>query len=116
MSDSLLPEQFMDLSPLAKDWALATETERNRKRLSSGMEEMETFRDAVLPRMDAMMEYLNQFPLRQLPEDAKRLLFLAFSLAEVAPALELYGQPAGPDAFDSARFVADEDFILRARP
>jgi len=102
---AILPEQFSDLERFVGPWALATERERNRKRLSSTMEEIRTFYDAMLPRMAATVEYLNQFPLEQMPEEAKRLLYLTLSLAEVANAVELFGQPGVIDGFDPERFI-----------
>ena len=116
MPNQLLPDQFKDLEPFVSPWALATETERNRKRLSSPMEEIQAFYKAMMLRMEAVMEYLGQFPLNEkpekagkMPEDARRLFYLALSLAEVAPAVELYNQPGVIDGFDPARFVPDHE-------
>jgi len=105
MAQQTLPAQFKDLEPFVATWALATERERNRKRLSSTMEDIQAFYNALLPRMEAMIEYLNQFPLEQMPEDAKRLFHLSLSLAEVANAVELFKQPDVIDGFDPERFI-----------
>ena len=105
MSDRLLPEPFRDLEPFA-GWALATERERNCKRLASTMEEIQAFYDAILPRMEAVIAYLNQFPLDAMPADAQRLLSLTFSLAEISTAVELFKQPSVVDGYDASRFVA----------
>ena len=102
---AMLPKQFSDLERFVGPWALATEKERNRKRLSSTMEEIRAFYDAMLLRMEAVIGYLNQFPLDQVPEEAKRLLYLTLSLAEVANAVELFGQPGVIDGFDPERFI-----------
>lgn len=106
MSDQMLPDQFKDLEPFVGAWARPTSAERQRKRLSSTMEEIQAFYDAILPRMGAIIEYLNQFPLDDMPEDAKRLSYLTLSLAEIASAVELFGQPGVVDGFDPARFIA----------
>ncbi|HKA56256.1 MAG TPA: hypothetical protein VKJ47_21610, partial [Candidatus Binatia bacterium] len=92
MSDHVFPEPFRDLEAFA-GWALETEVERNRKRLASTMAEIQAFYDAMLPRMEAVIDYLNQFPLEAMPADAQRLLHLTFSLAEVSTAVELFKQP-----------------------
>jgi len=105
MSDHVFPEPFRDLEPLA-GWALETEVERNRKRLASTMAEIQAFYDAMLPRMEAVIDYLNQFPLEAMPADAQRLLHLTFSLAEVSTAVELFKQPGVVDGYDARRFVA----------
>ncbi|MBI3951654.1 MAG: hypothetical protein HY314_14485 [Acidobacteria bacterium] len=105
MSSHVLPEQVKDLEPFSA-WALATEAERNLKRLSSPMAEIQAFYHAMLPRMQAIMEYLHQFPLDQMPEEARRLFHLTLSFAEVTPAVELFKQPSVVEGFDPARFVA----------
>src|SRR5437867_7518914 len=104
MSKGLLPKQFEDLEPFI-GWALAKESDRTRKRLTSTMEEISTFYDAMLPRMKVIFEYLNEFPLNRMPEDANRLFYLTLSLAEVANAVELFRQPAVVDGFDAFRFA-----------
>ena len=105
MSQSLLPRQFTDLEPFASGWSLAEERARNQKRLTSTMEELQTFYDAIFPRMEAILEYLEQFPLDAMPEEVRRLFLLTLSLAEIAPAVELFGQPGVIDGFESTRFV-----------
>jgi len=42
-------------------WELPTENERHARRLGSTVAELRTFYDAVLPRIDAMLAYLNDF-------------------------------------------------------
>ena len=46
------PAAFADLEPFA-DWALETERERYAKRLSSSMDALQAFYDAVFPRLEA---------------------------------------------------------------
>ena len=99
-----LPEEFRDLEPFAA-WALPTERERNGRRRASSMAEINALYDAVLPRMDAIIAYLNQYPLDALPEEAERLLNLSLSLAEVSPAVEFYKQPEVVDGFPADRFL-----------
>jgi hypothetical protein len=99
----VLPEPFHDLAPFS-GWALAKESERTGKRLASPMEEIRAFYEAVLPRLEAIVQYLNQFPLDHMPGDAQHLLYLTLSLVEVASAVELYGQPGVPNSLDSSRF------------
>lgn len=113
---SRLPAEFADLEPLASEWSLTTETERNRKRLRSSMEEIRSFADAVLSRLDAIFVYVERYPLDALPPDAERLFHLTLSLAEVAPALECYGRPDVTDGLPSERMPATEGFPLRPVP
>jgi len=99
MSESALPAAFRDLEQWMA-WSLATEQERSDKRQASSMEEIKAFYDAILARTEEILSYLEQFPLAQMPMDARRLFYLTLSLAEVAPAVELFGQPSVIDGYD----------------
>ncbi len=104
MDKPSLPNEFNDLEPFAA-WALPTERERNHKRIHSQMSEIQSLYDTMVPRMGAIMEYLNMLPLDDMPEDARRLFHMTLSLAEVAPAVEFYQQPRVIDGFPAERFV-----------
>ncbi|CAN5770215.1 hypothetical protein BH20ACI3_BH20ACI3_32460 [soil metagenome] len=104
-SDQTLPQGFQDLERFVGAWSLASERERNRQRLSSSMEEIQELYDTLLPRMDEVIGYLNQQPLNDMPEDARRLFHLSLALAEIAPAVEFYKQPEVVDGFPPDRFV-----------
>jgi len=97
MAEPLLPAEFADLEPLVEDWCLDSEPERYAKRLSSTMEEIQAFYDAVFPRAEAAIQYLEQFPLDELPEDAFRLLKLLYSLILMSFPVEIWKQPYIPD-------------------
>ena len=84
MADALLPPEFSDLEPFAKEWCLASEPERYAKRLASTMDEMQAFYDAIFPRAEEAIVYLDKFPLHDLPDDAHRLLQLLYSLILVS--------------------------------
>lgn len=109
MPKRLLPESFADLEDFAGLWALATETERSRKRQASTMEEIRAFYDAMLPRMEGILSYLNKLPLHEMPEEDQRLLHLTLSLAEIAPAVELFKQPSVVDGYDISRLIPVHD-------
>jgi hypothetical protein len=107
VNQKLLPIQFTDLEPLAQTWSLATQRQREERRRVSTPTEMRIVYDTLLVRMDAILDYINQYPLDHMPEEAKRLMYLTFSLAEVAPYVECYGcQPRVPDSFEDTRFIA----------
>ena len=97
MTDALLPPEFSDLEPFAKTWCLASEPARYAKRLSSTMEEMQAFYDAIFPRTEEAIVYLDNFPLHDLPDDARRLLQLLYSLVMVSFPVEIWQQPYIPD-------------------
>ena len=108
MSDAQLPDQFCDLEPLARVWILPTEAERHAKRLASTITELRALYDALMPRIEEVLAYLSAFQLDNLPPEGRNLLSLACSLAEIGPAVELYGQPEVPDGYDSRRFIPAE--------
>jgi hypothetical protein len=97
MADALLPGEFADLEPFAKKWALATEGERYSERLSSTMAEMQAFYDAITPRAEEAITYLDKFPLDDMPTDALNLLHLLYSMVTVSFPVEAWGQPRIPD-------------------
>ncbi len=97
MAEARLPAEFADLEPWVDDWCLDSEPERYAKRLSSTMEEIQAFYDAVNPRAEDAMQYLDTLSLDDLPEDAHRLLKLLYSLILMAFAVEVWKQPYIPD-------------------
>ena len=102
-------KEYLDaLRPWIEPWALMTQAEREVKRRGSSAEEMRAFYDAMLPRMEGIIETLNAFPLNDLPPDARTLMNLTLSLAEVAPHVEFYkGSPKVPFSFEEERFIAE---------
>ncbi|WP_419845582.1 hypothetical protein [Candidatus Poriferisocius sp.] len=92
-----LPADFTDLEPFA-DWALDTWRERYEKRLDSTMAEMQAFYDAMMPRLSEILDYCDAFDLDDLPDDARNLLLLAFSLCEASFPVEAWRQPRVPDS------------------
>ncbi|MCS6924555.1 MAG: hypothetical protein NZ578_01515 [Candidatus Binatia bacterium] len=99
MSHGSLPPSFRSLERF-NAWALAKEGDRIRKRRASTMEELRELYDALMPQMEAIVAYLDQFSPAHLPEDAQRLLWLALSFVEVTSAVELYGQPEVRNGLD----------------
>jgi hypothetical protein len=102
---ALLPAEFADLEPFARTWCLATEQERYGTRLDSSMEEMQALYDAVTPRAEDSLAYLERLPFDALPDDAVHLLHLLYSMIQVSFPVEVWRQPkvpgTGSSAFDS---------------
>lgn len=93
-----LPEGFVDLEPFVEEWALPTRTERYNTRLSKTFDEIAEFYDAVAPRAEAAIEYLNGLDINALPDDALRLLRLLYSLILVSYPVNVFQQPRIPDS------------------
>jgi len=92
-----LPADFADLEPFA-EWCCEFEGERYAKRLASTMDQLQAFYDAAFPRLEDAMSYLDGFDLNALPEDAKRLLWLCYSLVNISFPVEVWRQPRVPDS------------------
>ncbi len=108
MADALLPSEFSDLEPFARDWCLASEPERYAKRLASTMEQMQAFYDALFPRAEEAIAYLEKWALHDLPDDAQRLLQLLYSLIIVSFPVEIWRQPYLPDTGTASFELKDE--------
>jgi len=107
-SQKRLPEAFRDLGRHL-EWALPTERERTAKRHASSMQEIRVFYDAMVERLEEILRYLGGFSLENVPADANTLLLLTMSLAEVAPAVENFGQPDVVDGYHWSRFIPLHD-------
>ena len=97
MADRFLPPEFADLEPFAATWCIANEPDRYAKRLASTMDEMQAFYDACFPRAEQAIAYLDTLPMHDLPEDARRLLHMLYSLIMVSFPIEIWRQPYIPD-------------------
>lgn len=96
----LLPAEFSNLEAYAREWALEDGPSRASMRRSSTKAEMREFYDAMIGQLDSIMKYLNRYGAKEMPEDARRLLCLTLSLAEVSRSIE---RP-GTEGLDESRF------------
>jgi hypothetical protein len=94
----MLPAEFSDLEPFAEKWCLGSEPERFEARMASSMDEMQAFYDAVTPRAEDAIAYLDRLPLDDLPDDALNLLHLVYSMVMVSFPVEVWRQPKVPDS------------------
>jgi hypothetical protein len=93
-----LPAGFADLEPYVAEWALPTRSERYAMRLSKTIDELTEFYDAIAPRAEEAMAYLDGLDLNDLPDDATRLLHLLYSLVMVSYPVNVFKQPRIPDS------------------
>lgn len=105
---SILPPEFEDLEPFSQ-WAEETEAGRNSRRFASSYDELKDFYAIMSARADDALSYLNAYPLDELDQKQKNLLYMCLSLAEVAFAVENYQQPDPPYLFPIERFVPQHD-------
>lgn len=98
MSGSSLPQEFSDLEAFVADWALPTRAKRYDARLSKPFDELVAFYDAVAPRAEDAVGYLNGLDIDDLPDDATTLLHLLYSFILVSYAVNVFKQNRIPDS------------------
>lgn len=98
MSTLALPDGFTDLEPFVADWALPTRAQRYEARLSRTYQELVGFYDAIAPRAEEAIAYLNERDIDALPDDATRLLHLLYSMVLVSYAVNVFKQNRIPDS------------------
>ena len=97
-SERCLPAGFEELQEFVPYWAVAGQNERRHQRCDTTFEEIQRFYDAVYPRADAAMDYLEDFPLRNMPGPEARLMRLVLSLAQASMAVEIFGEARVPNS------------------
>jgi hypothetical protein len=98
MTNLALPQGFSDLEPFVADWGLPTRAQRYETRLTKPYDELITFYDAIAPRAEQAIAYLNDLDINELPEDAERLLHLLYSMILVSYSVNVFKQNRIPDS------------------
>ena len=94
---NMLPSEFADLESFVPRWAGLTTEARLHARCSADMAAIRLFYDAMTDRAEAVIAYLDQFPLDCMPPDAERLLALLLALGQAHIAVEIHGQVRAPN-------------------
>jgi hypothetical protein len=69
------------------------------------MPEIKAFYDAMIVRLEEILDFLSTFTEENAPADVKRLSLLTLSLAEIAPTVENFKQQCVVDGYDYSRFI-----------
>ena len=93
-----LPQAFSELEPYVADWALATRAERYAARLDRPFDELVAFYDAIAPRAEEAIAYLDGLDINALSDEATRLLHLLYSMILVSYAVNVFKQNRIPDS------------------
>ena len=104
MTEEILPDGFEDLAQFVPQWVYSTEKARNEFRVSQSQDDLQQFYDALLPRLNSIVNALSDYNLEALPRAAANLLELALMCMEVAPAVEYYNHPDVPNSVEYGRF------------
>ncbi len=89
MGEAQLPAEFEALEPFI-GWSLGRERARTEKREASSFEEVQEFYDAIFPSLEEIVDYLDGFPIDDMPVPAERLFHMTLSLIEVSNLVERY--------------------------
>ncbi len=95
-SEPTLPAGFEDLAPFVADWALPTNMARYIKRVHSTMPALQAFYNAVEPRAEQAIEWLDRAPIGNINGPDTRLMHLLLMLIDVSLAVEVYKAPTLP--------------------
>ncbi len=83
----------VELEMFLPDWGLADPHERAVKRSTSTMPEISAFYHAMMPQMEEIIEYLDQFPLDEIPKEDQKLAYAALAVCEVDYAVNKWDTP-----------------------
>lgn len=82
------------LQPFIDKWGHETAHARLTERMTSSMEELEAFYAAILPRLKEIIDFLNQYPIDDIPEDYRPLAYTTLAVCEVEDAIKVWKTPA----------------------
>ncbi|NKB36042.1 MAG: hypothetical protein GKR93_02580 [Gammaproteobacteria bacterium] len=81
---------FDDLRPYIEHWGQAEANQRLRLRVEAELAELEEFYNALSPKLEAIIQYLNQYPVNKIPEADKPLANMLLALCEVDDAIHIW--------------------------
>ena len=109
----LLPEEFSSLEPFVSAWAFPTELQRSQQRWAAGPDDYRAFYEAMLPVLDQVLDFLDNYQAGAIPEQVLPLYHLVLAFAEAAPHNELYDcSNTIPNSFAAHRFVASHGEVI----
>lgn len=94
----LLPDQFSELDMYVAKWANPSMAEQYEARLSSDMDTMQAFHDAVTPLVPQIKAYLDSKAFEDFTEQDRRLGHLLVAWVPVCEAVEVFHQARVPDS------------------
>jgi hypothetical protein len=104
------PPDFSTLQPYVAAWALPTLQERRQRRLTSTLDELREFHAAMLPHLEPIIEFLNQFPLDDIPAQHRPLAWLALAMCEVDDPVTKWRSVTLDEALDPRKFSLKRSF------
>lgn len=96
ISHRILPAGFEALQPFVYKWAGDTSLERMTTRAEAEYGEIRGFYDVMVERAEEAIAFIDQYPLKEMPEEVENLAKLVLALCQAAVAIEMHGQPRAP--------------------
>jgi hypothetical protein len=82
---------FSGLQEFIDQFGFAEPHDRLYKRTTTSLTELKRFHDAVDPRLEEIIELLNQYPINDIPEQHMPLAYMALAMCEVDDAVKIWG-------------------------
>lgn len=92
----ILPPGFEELEPFVAHWAGTTTNDRVHARSVLEIGEIRAFYDAMLPRLEEAMDYIDAIGVHDLSADAATLAKLVLAMGQASIAIEVHGVPRAP--------------------
>ena len=89
----MITPDFSELNSFIDIWGLDSAHSRLLKRATADLSELNTFYEAVSLRLDEIIEFLNQFPIDDIPDEFKPLSYMTLAICEVDDAIHMWRTP-----------------------
>ena len=99
-----------DLHPFIDKWGHESAHARLNERMTSSLEELTEFYKAILPRLKEIINFLNQFPVDDIPEQHRPLAYTALAACEVEDAINVWKTPVLKSSDDLRTWRVKESY------
>ena len=84
---------FSELKEFMDEWGDADAHQRLSKRTSAEFSDIKRFYDAVVPRLEEIIEFLNRFPVDDIPGEHRPLAWMALAACEMDDPVNVWKAP-----------------------
>ena len=105
-----MTDDFLPLAAFVEKWGLPSFEERVQVRMTSSMEELDSFYAAMVPHLDRIIKFLDQWPVNEIPAEHKPLAYATLALCEIDNAVNRWRQPRLPRAQDPRTIMFKKTF------
>ena len=101
---------FSGLESFIAAWGLEHWEDRAAKRAETPLGELRAFHQAMVPRLEEIIAFLNQWPLEDIPFEHRPLSWAALAVCEVDASVEIWDATLLDTACDPREFTAKTDY------